>query len=197
MSPFFNQDNRERALDILSFIYETWASSWQETLVKLGTLNLPQAALQRLNFHDNEQRRAIVSHLAKLLVAWEAANEPDFSSAVAALARELRPSLAAAELEEGSILTQTQLAELRAYLSRLSTNLKSSIAELKSLPAPSFNPGVITSVKTLPLTNAAAETLLRERLGLSFFDFLEFNSEPTFGNGYFPALLQDSIDQGL
>ena len=205
MSPIFYQDPRERALDILQFIYEAWASSWQETLAKLGKLNLPEAVLHRLNFYDNEQRHSIVSCLARLLVTWESADKAGFSSAVSALAHELRPSFASLGAEEGIILEPTQLSLLRRYLSRISGILKSSIAELAALPAPADHVQNTSSAQnsanlsqpTKPLDFTAAESLLRERLGLSFFDFLEFSEEPTFGNGYFPALLQDSIDQGF
>lgn len=190
MSPIFYQDTREKAIDILSFIYEAWLSVWQETRSSLGELNLSEAASRRLNFCDNEQRRAVVSHLAKLLVAWESSDHASFSTSVNDLAHELRPTLASPDAEESTALTPAQLATLRRHLSRISHILKDSISELAQLtPVPD------PSKKSL--TVETAESLLRERLGLSFFDFLEFSEEPEFHSGYFPALLQDSVDQGF
>ena len=198
MSPIFYQDTRERALDILSFIYEAWISTWRETLASLGELHLSEATASRLAFYDHEQRRAVISLLARLIVSWESHNDADFSAIVPALARELRPSFASAEAEEGIILSPAQLSIIRSYLSRISNILKPSISELQHLPTPSFDTSTDTPTTSMrPLTPESAEQLLRERLGLSSFDFLEFSDEPTFASGYFPALLQDSIDQGL
>ncbi|MBQ8996995.1 hypothetical protein IJ095_03180 [Candidatus Saccharibacteria bacterium] len=184
-------DTRERGVEILGFIYEAWLSSWQETRVALGELNLSSSLSHRLNFYENEQHRSIVSCLATLLTAWETANDTTFSATIPKLARELRPSLAYLEPEEeGLALTPAQLALLRTHISRTAQILKSSIADLRAL-SPVVDP------LAPPLTVEFAESLLRDKLGLSAFDFLDFKEEPEFHSGYFPALLQESVDFGF
>lgn len=182
---------RERGIEILGFIYEAWLSSWQTTRANLGELNLSVSLSHRLNFYENEQRRSVVSILATLLAAWEAKDESTFSAAVPKLARELRPSLAYCDPEEeGITLTPAQLTSLRTHISRTATILKSAIRDLRSLsPAP--------DPSRPPLTTEYAESLLRDKLGLSAFDFMDFKDEPEFSSGYFPALLQESVDFGF
>lgn len=200
MSPFlFNRNHfsatptpRESALSLLASFFEAWQSSWKATKNTFPDLALSESSLRRLNFYESEQKKSIISSLASILSAWENTDSLAFSREILSLARELRPSLAYFESDEGDnfTLSESQLSRLHLYMESVATSLKSTVSALQAL-TPALDPD------ESPLTPHSAETLLREKLGLSFFDFIDFDSEPRFRNGYFPELLQDSSDFGF
>lgn len=184
---------RAEALDILAYLFETWQASWNGTKRVLGDLNLSESSLRRLNFYETEQKKAVITLLSKLLVAWEGKNPYELAKILPELAKELRPSLPYVEYDpkDHFILNSAQLALLRAYLHSEASALKESIHELEKL-----TPEIPASIEK-PLTETTAETLLREKLGLTFFDFVEFSEEPDFKDGYYPELLQESAEFGF
>lgn len=219
---WYNMDvmcnSREKALEILCFIFEAWDSSWKNAKLSLGNLNLSEGITRRLTFFETEQRRTTLGFLARLFVAWDSENEADFSASVVSLASELRPAFWSLETdpEEGIMFSDSQASVLRFHSKQVAGILKSAVSDLKALPAKSAPaprsasfgfiaegnylvpaPEPTAPEDSKPLTLERAETLIREKLGLSFFDFLEWNTEPDFHAGYFPALLQESTDLGF
>ncbi|MBQ3430723.1 hypothetical protein IJG20_01300 [Candidatus Saccharibacteria bacterium] len=192
--PFW-EIQRAEALEVLTNLYNHWRNSWNNTKASLGDLNLSSSLRSRINFYEAEQQKAILSLLSKILVAWEKYDEVAFSENILALAKEFRPSYAYLENdpEEGASfqLTESQLSILRNFISTEATVLKDSVRELQLMSWKKIDFGDNT------LTESAAEALLRERLGLIYFDFVEGNETPEFSSGYYPALLQDLTDQGL
>ena len=190
-TPFW-EVQRTEALEILTYIFETWNASWENTKHALGDLNLSESGLRRLNFYENEQKKEIISLLAKILVCFERGDDFSFSNHLISLAKELRPSLPYVEYdpEENFSLTPYQLAQLRNFMQSEAISLKSSVSELQSLARKRILSENI-------LTESNAEQLIREKLGLTYFDFVEFKEEPEFSDGYYPELLQESIDFGF
>lgn len=184
---------RSEALEILAEIFISWQSLWKNTKDTLGDLHLSEHNLRRVNFYETEQRRSVVILLSELLVAWELSDTPTFSDLTVALAKELRPSYPYVEYdpEETLTLSPTEFSILRNYIKSISILLKESISDLQNLATKRL------SFNSKPLTLDAAEALLRDRLGLSYFDFVDFDSEKGFQKGYYPALLQESTDLNL
>ena len=192
-TPFW-EIQRGEALQVLTTFYSSWQDLWTTTKHALGPVNLSDEGRRRLEFYESEQQKTLIRLLAEILVAWEKDDQPAFSSAVFRLAQELRPSLNHFETSEAEpfALTTTQAALLKHYTAAEATSLKSAITELQRLSWRKFEFG------DKVLSPSLAEALIRERLGLSNFDFLDFTTEPEFrGHGFFPALLQDSADFGL
>lgn len=192
-TPFW-EIQRGEALQVLITFYSSWQDLWTTTKHALGPVNLSDEGRRRLEFYESEQQKTLIRLLAEILVAWEKDDQPAFSSAVFRLAQELRPSLNHFETSEAEpfALTTTQAALLKHYTAAEATSLKSAITELQRLSWRKFEFG------DKVLSPSLAEALIRERLGLSNFDFLDFTAEPEFrGHGFFPALLQDSADFGL
>lgn len=190
--PFW-EVQRSEALEILTNLYSHWSTAWGSTKSSFGDLDLSKSTLARINFYESEQQKAILSLLAKTLVAWERSDETAFSESVVSLAKEFRPSYAylEADPEETFSLTDFQLSRLRSFITNESVVLKDSVRELQLMAWRKIDFGDNI------LSEAAAETLIRERLGLTYFDFVDSTTTPEFSSGYYPALLQDLTDQGL
>ncbi|MBR3180983.1 hypothetical protein IKF63_02805, partial [Candidatus Saccharibacteria bacterium] len=77
------------------------------------------------------------------------------------------------------------------FITSESTLLKDSVRELQLLSWKKIN------FEENIITESAAEELIREKLGLTYFDFVDNEETPSFSDGYYPALLQDSTDQGF
>ena len=192
-TPFW-EVQRGEALQVLTTFYSSWQDLWTATKRALGPVQLSEDGRYRLEYYESEQQKTVISLLAKTLVAWEKDDQPPFASAIFDLAHELRPSLTHFETSETETfsLTPYQNELLKNYTRSEATSLKSAITELQRLAWRKFEFGD----KVLSLTNA--EALIKERLGLSNFDFLDFSTEPEFNaHGFLPALLQDSADFGL
>lgn len=184
---------RNEALEVITSLYLLWDKSWSDTKTALGVLQLSESGLRRLNFYESEQKKSIISALAKLLVAWETNDQSAFSTAVLILAREFRPSLPYVEYEpnENFTLNSSQLSLLRYYLRAIADIFKTSISDLQTLSQNKID------FNTNALSESAAESLIRDQLGLSFFDFIDFGDDPKFNSGYYPELLQLSAEFNL
>ena len=192
-TPFW-EVQRSEALQVLTTFYSSWQDLWSATKRALGPVQLTEDGRYRLEYYESEQQKTVISLLAKALVAWEKDDQPTFSAAIFDLAHELRPSLTHFETSETETfsLTPFQNELLKNYTRAEATSLKSTITELQRLAWRKFEFGD----KVLSQTNA--EALIKERLGLSNFDFLDFSQEPEFNaHGFLPALLQESADFGL
>ena len=191
---FRSDTERADLVELLAGFYTTWNSRYLDTKNKLGPLNLSNSNQRRLDFYESEQKTAVLSILSNLLVAWEAGDYLAIKSHILNLAKEIRPSLAYFERDPSDAfsLTETQLTLLRVYLNYAAADLKSLNNALNT-----FTNRRISIPEDRRLTPSLAELLLREKLGLSYFDFLEIDSEPEFSTGYYPALLQESVDFGL
>ncbi len=192
-TPFW-EVQRGEALQVLTTFYSSWQDLWAATKRALGPVTLSEEGRHRLEFYESEQQKTVLKLLASTLVAWEKDDRPAFSAAIFDLAHELRPSLTHFETSETEpfSLTPFQTELLKNYTRSEATSLKSTITELQRLAWRKFEFG------DKVLSPSLAEALLRERLGLSNFDFLDFTSEPEFNaHGFLPALLQESADFGL
>ena len=192
-TPFW-EVQRGEALQVLTTFYSSWQDLWTATKRALGPVNLSEDGRRRLEFYESEQQKTILRLLASTLVAWEKDDQSAFSAAIFDLARELRPSLTHFETSETEpfSLTPAQSELLKHYTRAEATSLKSAITELQRLAWRKFEFG------DKALSPSLAEALIRERLGLSNFDFLDFATEPEFNaRGFLPALLQESADFGL
>lgn len=192
-APFW-EVQRAEAIDILTTFFSSWQLSWQNTKNALTDLNLTAEDLRRLNFYEIEQKKTVLSLLAATLIAWEKDDSAEFANAVMSLARELRPSLNHFETSADNhlVLTAPQTKILKTYITSEAASLKSTITRLQQLSWHKLDFGD----KVLNQKNA--ESLLKEKLNLTYFEFLDFNSEPEFNaHGFLPSLLQDSADFGL
>ena len=192
-TPFW-EVQRGEALQVLTTFYSSWQDLWTATKRALGPVSLSEDGRRRLEYYESEQQKTALKLLANTLVAWEKDDQPAFSAAVIALARELRPSLTHFETSdtEPFTLTPFQAELLKNYTRSEAISLKSTITELQRLAWRKFEFG------DKVLSPSLAEALIRERLGLSNFDFLDFKNEPEFNaHGFLPALLQESADFGL
>ena len=193
-TPFW-EVQRGEALQVLTTFYSSWQDLWTATKRTLGPVTLSEDGRRRLEYYESEQQKTVLKLLASTLVAWEKDDQSAFSAAVIALARELRPSLThfeTSDTEQPFALTPFQTELLKNYTRSEATSLKSTITELQRLAWRKFEFG------DKVLSPSLAEALIRERLGLSNFDFLDFKSEPEFNaHGFLPALLQESADFGL
>ncbi|MBQ1528099.1 hypothetical protein IIZ77_00425, partial [Candidatus Saccharibacteria bacterium] len=84
-----------------------------------------------------------------------------------------------------------ELQILKQSTLRVAAYLKSAIEELQRLSWHKFEFG------DKVLTHSGAVALIKERLNLTYFDFLDMATEPEFKNGFLPELLQESADFGL
>ncbi|MBR2695804.1 hypothetical protein IKE86_02770 [Candidatus Saccharibacteria bacterium] len=191
-TPFW-EVQRSEALNIITTFFRTWQTLWTGTKQALGDLHLSEESLRRLHYYENEQQQTILNLLASILVAWEKDSGADFSTAVLSLAKELRPSLMHFEtdLDDNFALNQAQLQLLKHFTAREAAYLKSAVEDLQRLSWHKFEFGD----KALSHSNAVA--LIKEQLHLTYFEFLDTSTEPTFKNGFLPELLQDSVDFGL
>ncbi len=191
-TPFW-EVQRSEALEIITTFFTSWQSLWQSTKLSLGNLNLSEESNRRLIYYENEQKRTVVHLLAEILVAWEKDDGTNFSNAVVNLAKELRPSVTHFETDsnENFVLTPAALQILKIYTTREALTLKNAIEKLQQLSWHKFEFG------DKVLTISTAEALIEEQLHLTYFDFLDFNTDPEFASGFLPELLQDSADFGL
>ena len=192
-TPFW-EIQRTEALEIITTFFSSWQVLWESTRLSFGDLGLSEEGTRHLIYYENEQRKTVLHLLAKILVAWEKDDRLAFSDAVLCLAKELRPSLTHFETmeTESFTLTPNHLERLKEYTRNEANSLKSAVEELQRLAWHKFEFG------DKVFTESAAESLIREKLGLSYFDFLDFKEEPDFhGHGFFPSLLQESADFGL
>ena len=192
-TPFW-EIQRAEALEIITTFFSSWQVLWESTRLSFGDLGLSEEAKRHLIYYENEQKKTVLHLLAKILVAWEKDDRLSFSDAVLCLAKELRPSLTRFETIEADsfALTPNHLERLKIYTQNEANSLKSAIEELQRLSWHKFEFG------DKVLTESNAESLIREKLGISYFDFLDFKEEPDFhGHGFFPSLLQESADFGL
>ncbi|MBQ3294099.1 hypothetical protein IJG96_03170 [Candidatus Saccharibacteria bacterium] len=191
-TPFW-EIQRAEALEIITTFYKNWQALWQGTTQAIGNLSLSDESLRRLHYYENEQKQTVLNLLADTLVSWEKDDASSFSTAVLNLAKELRPSLMHFETDTADTfsLNPTQLQILKQSTLRIAAYLKSTIEELQRLSWHKFEFG------DKVLTHSAAVALIKEQLNLTYFDFLDFNTEPEFKNGFLPELLQDSADFGL
>ncbi len=190
--PFW-EVQRQEALDLISNLFTHWQESWKNVNLSLRNFHLSESNLRRVNFYETEQKKEILSILSKILTAWENSEEEKFSENILALAKELRPSYPYVEYEPGEkiVLSEENLKVLREYVENEANFLKETIKELQHL---SWKKIELPGEK---LTETVAESLLKEKLGLTYFDFIDTESTPVFNNGYYPALLQESTDQGF
>lgn len=192
-TPFW-EIQRAEALEIITTFYSSWQTLWNSTRLSFGDLRLSEEENRRLIYYENEQKKTILRLLAKILVAWEKDDRLVFSDSILALAKELRPSLVHFEASdsESFTLNQDQLERLRVYTVNQASSLKFAVEELQRLAWHKFEFG------DKVLTESNAESLIREKLGISYFDFLDFKEEPDFhAHGFYPALLQESTDFGF
>lgn len=191
-TPFW-ETQRNEALEIITTFFNNWQALWQGTKQAIGNLNLSEESLRRLRYYETEQQKTVISLLADTLIAWEKDNGAGFSTAVLSLAKELRPSLMHFETDvtDTFSLGARELQILKQTTTRTAAYLKSSIEELQRLSWHKFEFG------DKVLTHSLAVSLIEERLHLTYFEFLDMNTEPEFKNGFLPELLQDSADFGL
>lgn len=192
-TPFW-EIQRSEALEIIATFYSSWQTLWNSTRLSFGDLNLSEEENRRLIYYENEQKKTILHLLARILVAWEKDDHLAFSDSVLAIAKELRPSLMHFETSESETfaLTQDQLERLHNYTLNQASSLKYTVEELQRLAWHKFEFG------DKVLTESNAESLIREKLGISYFDFLDFKEEPDFhAHGFYPALLQESTEFGF
>lgn len=192
-TPFW-EIQRAEALEIITTFYTSWQVLWESTRLAFGNLGLSDEGYRRLIYYENEQKQTVVSLLAEILVAWEKDDRIDFSAAVLQLAKELRPSLTHFETTEADSfqLIPEQLERIKAYTRTEANSLKKAVEELQRLAWRKFEFG------DKVLTQSAAESLIKEKLNISNFDYLDFATEPEFNaHGFFPALLQESTDFGF
>ena len=189
----FAEQTRTEALEILISLYNSWDSAWIEAKTRLEPLNLSEENLHRLHFYETEQKKTIVSLLAKILISFEAGDTSVSGESFVSLAKEMRPSLPYVEFsaDESLSFTPNQLAALRSFIDYVSYLIKTAISSLAKLSPKRYN------FTLPPLKQSVAEALIEEKLHISWFDFLDFKEEPEFSDGYYPALLQDSVDFGL
>ena len=188
----FIEEQRDEALDILISLYQNWAENWDLTKKSLGDLNLSKENLRRVDFYETEQRKSVISYLAEILSNWEKEETSAFGEAFVNLAKEMRPSLPYVEYDDDNFhLSDVQLSKLREFMSKQGNAVKEAILELQGLSWKKFD------FKDVALSKKAAEELLEERLGITWFDFLDFNGDVEFTDGYFPALLQQATDDGM
>ena len=191
-TPFW-EVQRNEALEIITTFFSSWQTLWQGTKLSLGDLNLSEEGNRRLIYYENEQKRTVIHFLAEILVAWEKDDGARFSIAILNLARELRPSLTHFEtdINDNFALKPSDLQVLKNYTTNEAAALKSAIEELQRLSWHKFEFG--DKVLSIP----AAEALIEHKLNLSYFDFMEFNTDPNFASGFLPELLQEETDFGL
>ncbi len=173
-TPDFDADSiedfqREEAIELLATLYTTWANSWNYTSASLTSLNLSPEAKQRLQYCENEQKAAILSLLASLLVAWDNEDKVAFTDSILDLAKELRPTIPYSELEneKNIVLSPLDFSRLRHFIDHTANLLKSTVSDLKTLSSNRFR------FQSAPLSLANAEALLREKLNLNYLDFKE------------------------
>ena len=205
------ETERSDLLALLSTFFSSWQNLWQGTKTQLIHLNLSESGTRRVNFYESEQRKSILTLLAELFVLEDTrtpSNTPDgttfatnFAPLVLSLAKELRPSLAYAEYDpsENFTLDKSSLFFLRLYLKNASALLKTLVSDLEKFRTKRLDltPAASGAPDFQPISVDSARRLLENSLGLSNFDFIDFDSNPTFKNGYFPALLQASADFDL
>ena len=192
-TPFW-EIQRAEALEIIITFFKSWQILWRSTRLSLGDLGLSEEGLRRLIYYENEQKKTVINLLAEMLVAWEKDDQIDFSASVLCLAKELRPSLTHFETTESESfeLTPWQLEHLKNYTRNQAKTLKTAVQELQRLSWHKFEFG--DKVLTVPI----AESLIKEKLDIPSFDFIDFGTEPEFNaHGFFPALLQESTDFGF
>ena len=188
----FIEVQRDEALDVLLPLYENWWKAWTETKANLGDLNLSKEDLRRIDFYETEQRKSVISLLADILVDWEAENTGKFGVDFVELAKEMRPSLPYIEYDSSRFeLSSVQLLKLRNFMLKEGKAVKDAILELQNLSWKKFDFG------DSKIKKDAAERLLEERLGITWFEFLDFKGDVEFTDGYFPALLQQATDDGM
>ena len=187
------EEQRDEALDVLVPLYKDWWENWTKTKNNLGQLSLSKEGFRRLEYYETEQRKSVVSIMANILVDWETENMTKFGDDVVKLAKEMRPSLPYVEYTEGEEfeLSLEQIGKLRVYMSTQAKKVKDAVVELQNLSWKKFD------FKDKALSEKSAEELLEERLGVTWFEFLDFNGEVKFTDGYFPALLQQATDDGM
>lgn len=189
----FIEEQRDEALDVLIPLYKEWWDNWLKVKNALGELKLSKEGFRRLDFYETEQRKSVISIMASILVDWEKDEMAKFGEDVVKLAKEMRPSLPYVEYSEGEEfeLSLEQIGKLRSFMSFQAKKVKDAVIELQNLSWKKFE------FKDAALTQKAAEELLEERLGITWFEFLDFNGEVEFTDGYFPALLQQATDDGM
>ena len=188
----FVEEQRDEALEILIPLYKNWWENWVKTKESLGELDLSKENLRRIDYYETEQRKSVISLLADILVDWEAENMTKFGENFVKLAKEMRPSLPYIEYDSGNFeLSPTQLLKLRDFMSEEGRAVKEAISGLQSLSWKKFD------FKDSAIKKEAAERLLEERLGITWFEFLDFKGDVEFTDGYFPALLQQATDDGM
>lgn len=191
--PFW-EVQRNEAADILVTFFSSWQADWSRIKLFLGSLNISSDDAERLDYYEREQKKTALHHIAEALVAWEKDDSNAFSLAIYNLAKELRPSIY--HFEDGEAytraLTENQRHMLKNFTLYEAQSLKATVATLQKLAWHKFEFGdKVISV-------SAAEALLEEKLGLTYYEFLDFKEEPEFNaHGFFPALLQESTDFNL
>ena len=192
-TPFW-EIQREEALNVVTSIYSSWQTLWTATKRALGDLGLSEDGLRRLAYYESDQKKNILDLLAKIQVAWEKDDRAAFSDSVMKLAYELRPSLKHFESSDTEVfsLAPEKQEILKIFSQNQAMKLKASIEELQRLSWRKFEFG------DKVLTESNAKALIKEKLGLTFLEFLDSKEEPEFNpHGFFPSLLQDSADFGL
>ena len=189
----FIEEQRDEALDVLIPLYKEWWDNWLKVKNALGELKLSKEGFRRLDFYETEQRKSVITIMASILVDWEKDEMAKFGEDVVKLAKEMRPSLPYVEYSEGEEfeLSLEQIGKLRSFMSFQAKKVKDAVIELQNLSWKKFE------FKDAALTQKAAEELLEERLCITWFEFLDFNGEVEFTDGYFPALLQQATDDGM
>ena len=191
--PFW-EVQRNEVLRVLTTFYSSWQDLWTTTKRTLDPIYLSDEDLHHLEFYESEQQKTVIKLLADALVAWEKDDQTAFSATIFNLAHELRPSLMHFETStaESFSLSPSQTINLKEYTKSEAASLKSTIAELQRLAWRKFEFG------DKVLSPSLAEALIKERLGISNFEFLDFSAEPQFNTrGFLPALLQESADFDL
>ncbi len=191
--PFW-EVQRNEAVDILITFFSSWQADWERIKLSLGVLNLPEDDAERLDYYEKEQKKTALHYTAEALVAWEKDDSPAFSRAIYNLAKELRPSLYHFEDGEAyaNALNENQRQMLKNFTLYEAQSLKATVANLQKLAWHKFEFG------DKVITVHAAESLLEEKLGLTYFEFLDFKEEPEFNaHGFYPALLQEATDFNL
>lgn len=192
-TPFW-EIQREEALNVVTSIYSSWQTLWTATKRALGDLGLSESGVRRLAYYESDQKKTVLDLLAKIQVAWEKDDREAFSESVMNLAHELRPSLTHFETSDTETfsLSPEKAEILKIFSNNEAASLKSAILELQRLSWRKFEFG------DKVLTESNAKALIKEKLGLTFLEFLDSNDEPEFNaHGFFPSLLQDSADFGL